>query len=210
MPTQPVFYSRVFGLVVAALLGYALLRIFAPFFNAMSWAAFLAFLLYPLNLSLRRRLHGNARAAAVLTVLTPIVVLLPLSALSVEFVAQVSALVRVLQQRARELDIRSFSDLQQFPLIARANGWLQAHVGISADQVQSWVISASQDLVAACRRAFRLGFPGRARIAGRFLGSCCASCSFFCATAISWRPAPAVSFRSMRSARTACFASSRA
>jgi predicted PurR-regulated permease PerM len=65
----------------------------------------------------------------------------------VEFVAQVSALVRMLQQRSRELDIRSFSDLEQFPLIARANGWLQAHVGISADQIQSWVISASQEIL---------------------------------------------------------------
>jgi predicted PurR-regulated permease PerM len=141
------FYSRIFGLVVAAVLGYALYRIFAPFFNAMSWAAFLAFLLYPLNFRLRRRLRGNARAAGVLALLTPIVVLLPLSALSVEFVAQVTALVRMLQQRARTLDIRSFSDLQQFPMIARANGWLQAHADISADQVQSWVISASQDIL---------------------------------------------------------------
>jgi predicted PurR-regulated permease PerM len=106
---------------------------------------FLAFLLFPLNLKLRRRLRGTVRAASVLTVLTPIVVLLPLSALSVEFVSQVSALVRMLQQRARGLDIRSFSDLQQFPLIARANAWLQAHAGISADQLQSWAISASQE-----------------------------------------------------------------
>jgi len=145
MPSQSTFYSRIFGLVVAALLGYALLRIFAPFFNAMSWAAFLAFLLYPLNLKLRRRLRGDARAAGVLTVFTPIVILLPLSALSVEFVSQVSTLVRMLQQRARDLDIKSFSDLSQFPLIARANAWLQAHAGISADQVRSWVISASQE-----------------------------------------------------------------
>jgi predicted PurR-regulated permease PerM len=142
---QSTFYSRVFGLAVAALLGYALFKIFAPFFNALSWAAFLAFLLYPANRTLRRRLSGAARAAGVLTVLTPIVVLLPLSALSVEFVSQVSALVRMVQQRARDLDIRSFSDLSQFPLIARANSWLQAHAGVSADQLQSWVISASQE-----------------------------------------------------------------
>ena len=51
---------RVFALVVAALLGYALFLIFAPFFTAMCWAAFLAFLLYPLNLRLRRRLHGKS------------------------------------------------------------------------------------------------------------------------------------------------------
>jgi predicted PurR-regulated permease PerM len=147
VPTSSAFYSRVFALVVAAVLGYALWRIFAPFWNAMSWAMFLAFLMYPVNLRFRRRLHGKARAAGVLTVLTPIVILLPLSALSIAFVAEVSGLIRTIQQRARELDIRSFSDLQQFPIIARANTWLQAHTTISADQVRGWVLSATQDLL---------------------------------------------------------------
>jgi predicted PurR-regulated permease PerM len=147
MQAQSTFYSRVFSLAVAALLGYALIKLFAPFFSALSWAAFLAFLIFPVNAKLRRRLRGRGRAATTLTVLTPIVILLPLAAVSFEFVAQVSVLVRVLQQRARELDIKSFSDLQQFPVIARANDWLQASVGISADQVQSWMISGTQDLV---------------------------------------------------------------
>ena len=144
---QSTFYSRVFALAAAALLGYALVEIFAPFVDSLSWAAFLAFLLYPVNVRLRRRLRGKGRAATVLTILTPIVILLPLAAVSFEFVAQVSVLVRVLQQRARELDIKSFSDLQQFPLIARTNDWLQAHTGISADQVQSWAVSVTQELV---------------------------------------------------------------
>jgi predicted PurR-regulated permease PerM len=147
VPAQSTFYPRVFSLVVAAALGYALWRIFMPFLNAMSWAMFLAFLLYPINLRLRRHLHGKGRAASVLTVLTPIVILLPLSALSVAFVTEISGLVRALQQRARDLDIRSFSDLQQFPLIARANAWLQEHIGVSADQVRSWVLSGSQELL---------------------------------------------------------------
>ena len=163
MPTQSAFYPRVFSLVVAAALGYALWRIFTPFFNALSWAMFLAFLLYPVNLRLRRHLRGKGRAAGVLTVLTPIVILLPLSALSVAFVTEISGLVRALQQRARDLDIRSFSDLQQFPLIARANAWLQGHIGVSADQVRSWVLSASQDLLqhaAGLSGSFFLGALG--------------------------------------------------
>jgi len=52
------FYPRVFALVVAAVLGYALLLIFEPFVGAMSWAAFLAFLLFPLNERMRHRLRG--------------------------------------------------------------------------------------------------------------------------------------------------------
>ena len=106
MPTWSTFYSRVFALAVAALLGYALFQIFAPFFNALSWAMFLAFLLYPANVRLRRRLRGPARAAGLLTVLTPLVILLPLAAVSIEFVAQVASLVRMLQKRAQQLDIK--------------------------------------------------------------------------------------------------------
>jgi predicted PurR-regulated permease PerM len=163
MPLRSTFYARVFALVVAAALGYALFLIFRPFFVAMSWAAFLAFLLYPLNLRLRRRTRGKSLAAGLLTVVAPITILLPLSALSIEFVAQISALLQKLQQGARQLDIKTFSDLQRFPVIARANTWLQAHVGISADQVQSYVISGTQDVLqhaAGLSGSFFLGALG--------------------------------------------------
>jgi predicted PurR-regulated permease PerM len=152
--TTPSFYARVFALIVAAVLGYALFLIFAPFALAMTWAAFLAFLLYPLNLKLRRRFKGQSAAAGLLTFLTPFTILLPLSALSVEFVSQISALLRGLQQSAAQLDIKSLSDLQQFPLIARLNSWLQAHAGISAEQVQSWLVSGTREVM---QRAASMG-----------------------------------------------------
>ena len=80
MPVQSTFYARVFALAVAALLIYALLRIFLPFAGPIAWAAFLAFLLFPLNLRLRRAFRGrSALAAGLLTVLAPIVMLLPMS-----------------------------------------------------------------------------------------------------------------------------------
>jgi predicted PurR-regulated permease PerM len=144
MVSQSNFYPRVFALVVAAILGYALVLIFAPFFGAMTWAAFLAFLLFPLNIRWRRRLRGKSIAAGLLTLLAPVTILLPLSALSIEFVTQISGLVQKLQQSARQWDIKTLSDLQQFPWIARINDWLQAHAGISAAQVQGWLISGSQ------------------------------------------------------------------
>jgi predicted PurR-regulated permease PerM len=153
MPGASSFYSRVFALTVAALLGYALVLIFRPFIAPIAWAAFLAFLMYPINLKLRSRLRGKTRASVLLTILTPIVILLPLFALSVEFVAQISALIAKLQSQARELDIKTFSDLQQFPVIARANAWLQAHAGISASQVQSWIISGTQEFLQRAAKA---------------------------------------------------------
>jgi predicted PurR-regulated permease PerM len=147
MPATPSFYSRVFTLAVAAVLGYALLLIFMPFALPMTWAAFLAFLLFPLNLRIRRRFKGKSLSAALLTALAPVVILLPLSALSVEFVSQISALLRQVQKSATEMDIKSFSDLQQFPWIARVNTWLQEHADISAEQVQSWLVSGSKEVM---------------------------------------------------------------
>ncbi|MEA3150623.1 MAG: hypothetical protein QOD56_1562 [Gammaproteobacteria bacterium] len=141
------FYQRVFALVVAAILGYALVLIFTPFLGAMTWAAFLAFLLFPLNVRWRRRLRGPGVAAGVLTILAPVTILLPLSALSVEFVAQISALLQKLQKSAAQWDIKTVSDLQQFPLIARANDWLEAHAGISATQLQEWLVTGTQHVL---------------------------------------------------------------
>jgi predicted PurR-regulated permease PerM len=161
MPTPSSFYPRVFALVVAAILGYALVLIFAPFALPMAWAAFLAFLLYPLNIRLRRRFRGKEMAAGLLTALTPLVILLPLSALSIDFVSQISTLLQKLQKSATELDIKSFSDLQQFPWIARINSWLEANTGISAEQIQSWLISGTREVL---KRAASMG-------GGFFLGA---------------------------------------
>ena len=136
-----------FALVVAAVLGYALVLIFTPFLGAMSWAAFLAFLLFPLNIRWRRSMRKKGVAAGVLTLLAPITILLPLSLLSVEFVTQISALVQKLQKGAAQLDIKTFSDLQQFPMIARANDWLQTETGVSATQIQGWVVSGTQQVL---------------------------------------------------------------
>ena len=163
MPSSESFYPRIFALVVAAVLGYALLLIFVPFLGEMTWAAFLAFLLYPVNLRLRRRFRGRELAAGVLTFLAPIVILLPLSALSLDFVAQISTLLQKVQKSAADLDIKSLSDLQQFPWIARINVWLEVHSGISAEQIQSWLIAGTREVLkraASAGGGFFLGALG--------------------------------------------------
>jgi predicted PurR-regulated permease PerM len=52
-----------------------------------------------------------------------------------------------LQKSAAELDIKSFSDLQQFPWIARINVWLEANAGVSAEQIQSWLVSGTREVL---------------------------------------------------------------
>jgi predicted PurR-regulated permease PerM len=147
MRATPDFYSRIFALAVAAILGYLLLLLFKPFAVPLVWAAFLAFLLYPLNLRWRRGLKSNSLAAGVLTVLAPIVILLPLSLLSVEFASQISTLLHKVQKWATDMDIKSFSDLQQSPWIMRANSWLLARADISPEQVQSWLVSGTREVL---------------------------------------------------------------
>ncbi len=147
MPATSTFYPRVFALVVAAALGYALVLIFMPFVGAITWAAFLAFLLFPLNVRWRRRLRGRGTVAGILTVLAPVTILLPLSALSIDFFTQIAALLQTLQTAAAQWDIKTFADLQQFPWIARANNWLLSNAGISAIQVQSWLVSGTQNVL---------------------------------------------------------------
>lgn len=155
MPTPSRFFPRVFALSVAAALGILLWQIARPFAGPLAWAAFMAFFLDPLNRRLRRRFRGNSGlAAGVLTILAPIVVLLPLSALSIEFVAQISALLHTLQDAATKFDIKSLADLQQFPWIARANLWLQAHSFFSAAQIHGWLFSGTREIL---QRAAHLG-----------------------------------------------------
>lgn len=160
MPGTSTFYARVFALVVAAILGYALIKIFAPFFGAITWAAFLAFLLLPLNVRWRRVLRGKAIAAGVLTVLAPVVIVLPLSALSIEFFSQISGLLQRIQKWSVQWDIKSLSDLQQFPLIARANAWLESHTGLSASQVKAGLVSGTEHVLQAAAGASGSFFLG--------------------------------------------------
>ena len=160
MPETSTFYPRVFALVGGAALGFALYLIFRPFFAAMAWAAFLAFLLFPLNVRWRRRLRGRGPAAGALTILAPITILLPLSALAIEFVSQIGGLLQGLRKAAAQRDFRTLADLGQFPWVARANDYLQAHAGISAGQVQGWLVSGTEEVLqraAGVSGAFFLG-----------------------------------------------------
>jgi len=75
---------------VAAALGYALVLIFTPFFRSHDLGCVLAFSAVPVECSLAPPARGTGIAAVVLRLLAPITILLPLSALSIEFVKQIS------------------------------------------------------------------------------------------------------------------------
>lgn len=142
------FAARVFNLVVIALLGYAVLRIFRPFYGPIIWAALLAFLLFPLNAHLRRRLRDRrGLAATILTVAVTLGIAIPLIVGSVAFAKQAVELGQRLGDYAESHQIQDVGDVLKLPVIGTAMGWLEARTALTAADVQTWLVQAAQRAV---------------------------------------------------------------
>ena len=148
VPVRDRFYARTFALVTALLLGVALFRIVQPFFGPLLWALFIAFLLNPLHVWLTRRLQGRSHlSAALLTVLTLIVLLGPLAALSAAFAAQVGDLLQAAQSTVADQTRNNVFDLTKVPWIHDTIQWLDATFGVNIAQVRGWIIEASRSVL---------------------------------------------------------------
>jgi len=144
VPVRDRFYARTFALVTALVLGIALYKIVQPFFGPLLWAMFIAFLLYPLHVWLTRRLKGRAQlSAALLTVLTLIVLVGPLAALSAAFAAQVGDLLQAVQSTVADQTHNVF-DLTKVPWIKDALDWLDGTFGVSIAQIRGYVVEGSR------------------------------------------------------------------
>ena len=144
VPVRDRFYARTFALVTALVLGIALYKIVQPFFGPLLWAMFIAFLLYPLHVWLTRRLKGRAQlSAALLTVLTLIVLVGPLAALSAAFAAQVGDLLQTVQSTVADQTHNVF-DLTKVPWIKDTIDWLDGTFGVSLAQIRGYVVEGSR------------------------------------------------------------------
>jgi predicted PurR-regulated permease PerM len=145
VPVRDRFYARTFALVTALVLGIALFKIVQPFFGPLLWAMFIAFLLYPLHVWLTRRLKGRAQlSAALLTVLTLIVLVGPLAALSAAFAAQVGDLLQTVQSTVADQTRNNVFDLTKVPWISDTLTWLDSTFGINLAQVRGYVVEGSR------------------------------------------------------------------
>jgi len=135
------FYPKVFALITAGLLGYALVMMILPFAGPIFWAFLLAFMLYPLNEALTRALHGRRGLAALLLTLAGVVlILVPGAMIAMAFVNQASDLVTRIQEIADQHHIAQLSDLLRIPIAQRALGQLASYVPITTDQVETWLV----------------------------------------------------------------------
>ena len=121
----------------------AVVLILAPVRGAIAWAAFLAFLLLPLQRSLTGRFRGRATiAAGVLTGLAPFVLLVPLAMLGFAFAQQVGTLVRPLQAGGSLFDINALQDPAQHPQLARLAAWAQERFQFGPDAIHTYLVDA--------------------------------------------------------------------
>ena len=142
------FYPKVFALVTAGLLGYALVLMAMPFAGAICWALLLALLLSPLNEMLTRAL-GQRRglAALLLTLGGLLLIFVPAAMVGVAFASQAGELVARIQELTERHHISQVSDLLRVPVADRVFRWLGSFAPISADQVQAWLVQNSRSFL---------------------------------------------------------------
>lgn len=141
-------YRKSFFIVVGAGLAVALWQMLQPFWGALSWGVCLAFLLHPLQRYLTRRLRGRENlAAGLLTALTPVVLLLPLTSLGVVFARQVTQLIDLLRTVDFSRDAAWLVRLEHYPLVARAIGFVRENSFVSTADIQNWLVSGAQNLL---------------------------------------------------------------
>lgn len=96
------YYARVFGLVTAAVLGFALFRLLSPFAAPLMWASLIAFMLQPANRKLLARGQKPTLAAGLLTGAAFVVVAGPLTLFVFAFLRQAGELLAKFQAEAFE------------------------------------------------------------------------------------------------------------
>jgi predicted PurR-regulated permease PerM len=134
------FYRRAFVVATVLILGYALVRILNPFWGALEWALVLAFLLHPLHRRFTRKLAGRAGlSAGIITALTPLVIVAPLSAIAVIFAHQVGSLVGFLRTRTFVPFPTLMWRLQHYRLLGPAVHWVQRNLEVSMHQIEGWI-----------------------------------------------------------------------
>jgi predicted PurR-regulated permease PerM len=143
-----VFYRRCFQIATFAILAYALYLILSPLRSIIGWAAVLAFILHPLHERLARRLRGRrALSAGIITVLTPFLVLAPLSVLGVVFAGQVARLIAYLRSASFPSYTELLDRLAGYRLIGTGIGWVRENAAVSAADVQGWLTDSVQGLL---------------------------------------------------------------
>ena len=137
---------RWFAVAVVVVVVFAIWLVLRPFAMSIAWAAILAFLMFPLQIRLTRRLKGRgALAAGILTALTPVAIFTPLTLLALAFIQQLGALGTALQHNPELFDASSWSDPAQHPRIAAAAAWLSTRFDLQVSDLSQYLREGVQE-----------------------------------------------------------------
>jgi len=142
------FATRVFGLAVLAVLVYALVLIFRPFYGPIVWALLIAFLLFPIVRHVRRAVGGRrALAASLMTIAVILGLVTPGVLVAFAFGGQAVELGQRLTRLASQYQIRGAEDLTQIPFFGEAVRWVDDRLPVSAVEIQDWLIRTLQSIL---------------------------------------------------------------
>jgi len=144
------FLARVGILLLVAALLYLVWRIVSPLWQPLLWAVLLGSLLAPLTARLAKRIGGKPRfAAAIMTVLTILLFLMPVAIIAGAVAAQAAQLLNRLEGRVPTLASVQTLDVSRYPWLQQAVAWIGEHSGITLQQMQGWVINGTKGLLQA-------------------------------------------------------------
>jgi predicted PurR-regulated permease PerM len=160
---------RWFAVGAVALVLWAIWLVLRPLSMPIAWAAILAYLLHPLQLSLTRRMRGSrAAAAAIITALTPIAIFAPLALIGIAFAQQVSILGDAVQANPQLLNISAWLDPAIHPSIAAIAGWFGARFDIATADLAAHLTASLHTWATSLARSSGTFFLGTAGLLVRF------------------------------------------
>ena len=131
------------GAVVVVVL--AIWLILRPLAMPIAWAAILAFLLFPLQISLARRCGGRRTlSAAILTGLTPIAIFAPLTLIAMAFAQQIAALTSAMQQNTELFSLTNWLNPALHPRVAGWAEWISARIDLPLNEIPTYLRDSVQ------------------------------------------------------------------
>ncbi|HEV8118264.1 MAG TPA: AI-2E family transporter, partial [Thermoanaerobaculia bacterium] len=158
------FWTRVFAAAGAAVLLYLLAKILVPFLGPILWATLLAFILFPVNRALRRRLpNRRGLVSALLTFAVTLGIVIPSALLMLVFFRQASELLSQVSQLASRYQIERPQDLLHIPALGRIVEWVDRKTPLSAGELQRFLVDGARhalELLLPAGRQVILGAVG--------------------------------------------------
>lgn len=120
----------------------------APFWGSLAWSLVLAVLLSPLQDRLLVRFgHRLSLAAAVVTLLKPLVIFLPLFVIGTEFIEQGRALIDAMQHSEWRIDGSLINRLDDCPVGGNVVAWFTQTLDLEPSERNGFLITLGQTLL---------------------------------------------------------------